>query len=267
MRTTQYLLWRYIILVSILLTGCQTDSEIPYEPQAVKGVISIQSQSPWGNEGSVSSAFAIESQRDDNTKLVYTIEVWTREKEPRRILHKVLTGNMRDGVRFEISLLPDTYDFLFWADYGMGHYLTTNLRQVTVTTDSYQPGAQNDAFAYTLTQEWDSNIALNATLKRPVARINIHNNGAFDHAEKVSMVYQEIYTTYDVLTGNVSAPLQAMTISYPETEVGGSLIGEDFLFVPEQETMSFSVTVGGITKAMDNVPLKPNYNTNITTSF
>lgn len=75
------------------------------------------------------------------------------------MLHKTANGSMSGGAEFEIALIPGSYDFLFWADYGNGHYITTNLREVAVTTDSYCPGAQNDAFACALKQmEWEYRI-------------------------------------------------------------------------------------------------------------
>ena len=185
------------------------------------------------------------------------------------MLHKTANGSMSGGAEFEIALIPGSYDFLFWADYGNGHYITTNLREVAVTTDSYRPGAQNDAFACALKQmEWNGNTVFNATLKRPVARMNIHNTSTFDQSNTVSMIYEKLYTVYDVLTGEVSAPRQTQRVSFPETEVGSTLIGEDFIFIPaEGGSISFSVSVGDITKTAGDVPLKSNHNTNIYCSF
>ena len=262
MKSTRYCLWVWIMLVGVFLTGCQTDSETLPEPQPVKGVISMRSQSAVENE------ITPQSKGNADEMLVYTLEVWTRDAEPRCVLHKTVDGSMDGGVQFEIALIPDIYDFLFWADYGNGHYQTTNLRQVTVITDSYCPDPRNDAFAGVLEQiEWNGNTSCDAILKRPLARINIHNTDAFGQANAVSMVYKELYTVYNVLTGEVSAPQQSLAVSLPETTVGSTLIGEDFLFVPTEGVISFSVSVGDVTKTIDDVPLRSNYNTNITSTF
>ena len=265
MKVTQYFLWGWTMLVLAILTGCQADSEIFPEPQPVKGVIAIEPQSALENEEP--SVFDGNTKSNTDKTLVYTLEVWTREAEPRCMLHETLNGSMDEGVQFEITLIPGIYDFLFRADYGNGHYLTTNLKQVTIATDSYHPDAKNDAFPCVLKQvEWNG-TPCNATLMRPLARINIHNTQAFDQPNSVSMIYDKLYTVYNVLTGEVSFPQQALTVSFPETTVGSTLIGEDFLFVPAEDVMSLSVSVGNITKTINDVPLKSNYSTNITNSF
>ena len=81
------------------------------------------------------------------------------------------------------------------------------------------------------------------------------------------MTYEKFYTVYNVLTGEVSAPQQALVIPFPETTVGSTLIGEDFLFVPAEGAMSISVSVGDITKTIEDIPLRSNYSTNITSLF
>ena len=269
MKITRYFLWTCMTLAGTLFTGCQTGSETVPGPQSVKGMIAIRSQRALENETGTTSASVGETKSNDPEASAYTLtlEVWTREAEPRRMLRNTLNGDMDEGVQLEIALIPGIYDFLFWADYGNGRYLTTNLRQVTVVTDPYRPDARNDAFACAIKQvTWDGNTC-NATLKRPMARINIHNTETFDQASAVSITYEELYTVYDVLTGEVSAPQQSLTVSFPKTTVGSTLIGEDFLFVPAEGVMSCSVSVDDVTKAIDDVPLKSNYNTNITSSF
>ena len=176
---------------------------------------------------------------------------------------------MQEGVQLEISLIPGTYDFLFWADYGTGHYLTKNLRQVQVVTTPYQPGSRNDAFACALEQvTWDGTTICQAVLKRPVAKVKFMNAADFDQPKAVSVVYGKLYTAYDVLTGEVSNPQTTLSVSYPETIVGSAQMGEDYLFVPEEgSSLSLSISVGEVTKEVDAVPLRANYSTNITSLF
>ena len=269
MKITRYFLWIWMTLVLVALTGCQTNSEVIHDTQLVKGRLVVQSQNALENEVCKPSTFIEDTKSNNGETLMYKLEVWTREAQARRVLQKTVNGSLTSGVQFEIALIPGIYDFLLWADYGNGHYITTNLRQVTVTTDSYRPKAQNDAFACALKQvEWNGNTIFNATLKRPVARMSIQNDNVFNQSNTVSIIYGEIYTLYDVLTGEVSAPRKDLTVSFPETTIDSQNIGEDFLFVPATGSMSsLSISVGDITKTVDDVQLKSNYNTNITCSF
>ena len=267
MKTLRYVWSVWMTLSLIFLTGCQADpEEIPSEP-AVTGRVFVRPQGAWENESA--SNGAPETKTVDQEKLTYTFEAWTRGPEAKCVFQQTASGSMQEGVQLEISLIPGTYDFLFWADYGTGHYLTTNLKQVQVVTTPYQPGSRNDAFSCALEQvTWDGTTTCQAVLKRPVARVKFLNAENFSQAKTVSVVYGGLYTSYNVLTGEVSDLRTSLTVSYPETTVGSSLIGEDFLFVPaEGSSLSFSIAVGNVTKVVDRVPLRANYSTNISSLF
>lgn len=269
MKQIRYFVWFWIVLAGVILAGCQAEPVEAPEAEPVKGVLYVRSQGALDNESSSMSALAGTTKSNADETLTYTLEAWSRESDARCMLHTTATGSMTGGVQFEVSLIPGLYDFLLWADYGNGRYLTSNLREVTVETGSYVPDARNDAFACALPGvEWNGKANCNAILKRPLARMSLHNSTAFDQANTVSMIYDEIYTVYDVLTGEVSAPQRAISVLFPETVVGSTLVGEDFLFVPEAGgTFSLSVSVGDLTKIVDDVPLKANYCTNITGVF
>ena len=82
----------------------------------------------------------------------------------------------------------------------------------------------------------------------------------------VAVTYSEVPTCYDVLTGIASDP-QEITRSFPETVPGSALMGEDFLFVPAtDQTVSISITAGNEIKTAE-IPIAPNFRTNITVSF
>lgn len=269
MKIVRYILWSFVTLAGVSFAGCQADTDTHPEPQPVKGVIAVQAQSEMDNESNPTSEPGKNTKSNDNETLTYVLEVWTREAEARRVLHKAVNGGLTSGAEFDITLIPGIYDFLFWADYGNGHYVSTDLREVTVATGAYRPDIRNDAFACVLKEvDWNENSSYNATLKRCVALMNIHNTAAFDKKNAVTMVYNGLYRVYDVLTQEVSDPLYDLKVSFPETTVGSTLIGEDFFFVSaEGEVMSFSVSVGDVTKSLDDVPLKSNYSTNITCSL
>lgn len=268
MKQIRYFLWIWIMLVGGILTGCQAEPEEAPVPEPVTGVLYVRPQGALDNEPSSMSAPAGTTKSNGDETLTYTLEAWSRGTDARCMLHTTATGSMTAGVQFAVALIPGVYDLLLWADYGNGRYLTSNLREVTVETEGYAPDARNDAFACALPAvEWNGKANCNAILKRPLACMSLYSSAAFDRANTVSMTYDEIYTVYDVLTGEVSAPQRAISVLFPETVVGSTLVGEDFLFVPTSGAFSFSVSVGDVTQQIDDVPLKPNYSTHITSSF
>lgn len=266
----QPVFWPHILLLLILLTGCQLHSESGVPLQPVKGVIALYPQETSEDDNPQSHSTTLGTHPTKNSgeeSLVYTLEVWTREAQPQCLLHQTQNGTLTAGAEFELALLPNTYDILLWADYGNGHYRTTNLREVALSTLAYSPDATNDAFAAALQQvEWDGS-PFQAILKRPLARLNIHQGEAFTQAETVTVTYHEIPTSYDVLTGEASKPQQNVIIAFPETTPGSTLVCGDFLLVPASGILSLDLSVGSVTKTLENIPLKTNYNTNITGTF
>ena len=181
--------------------------------------------------------------------MTYTFEAWTNDTKPRCVLHKIANGTL-DEAAIEIALVPGTYDFLFWADYGKGTYTTDNLRQVSLTRTPYTPGSGRDAFAFALPGvQWNGGNGVSATLKRPLAKLAMQNTAAFGTGgQEVSVTYTNVPTQYDVLTETTSAP-QTLTLAFPATTAGSNSVGEDFLFVPYAgQSIGLSITVGNVTK-------------------
>lgn len=116
----------YLFLLPILLVGCSKETEKLSEPSPVGGMISVHSQREF-SDGPL-SASAIHSdvftRVAGDAVLAYTFEAWTRDANPRCVLHKTVTGTLTEAV-FEIALIPGNYDFLFWADFGKGYYNTS----------------------------------------------------------------------------------------------------------------------------------------------
>ena len=269
MKNSRYIIALFVSSV-LLLTGCNKQEQ--EEPQVVpiSHVISVQSQTNLGNETENKLLKSEATKANENTTLTYTLEVWTREETPQCIMHKTETGTIDQGVKFDITLVPGVYDFLFWADYDQGRYLTSNLRSVTLIPSTYTHNDQYDAFAYALSAvEWGPNTQINVTLRRPLAKILVSNTETFKAALPVSIKYNGIYTRYDVLTGEVSENSGTENIVYPETIIGTNFIGENFLFVPAdgQTTVSISITLGSTIKDITDLPLQFNYQTNASVQF
>lgn len=256
-----------LLLALTVFAGCSKDEKpTPAPTMPVNGVIYLHSESALGNEPAAKAAT-----RGDVTAeqtLTYTFEAWTKDANPRCVLHKTANGTLA-AAAIEIALMHGTYDFLFWADYGTGAYTTDNLRQVSLARAPYVPGNDRDAFACALENvRWNGGNGVGATLKRPLAKLMMQNKAAFTTGgQTVSVTYTNVPTQYDVLTGTASDP-QTVTLAFPNTTVGSVTVGEDFIFVPSEGTpVGLVITVGDVKKELDALPLKPNYQTNVTATF
>ncbi len=264
---------RYMtLLMSFALflgTGCNKQEKDEPQITPIRHSIFVQSQADLKNETGTEPMKIGITKADGNAELTYILEVWSQETTPRCLLHKTTTGTLAQGAVFDLALIPGTYDFLFWADYNVGHYTTDNLKEVALVSTSYTPDSQHDAFAGALTNiEWGENTLLNATLTRPLALVQIFNTTALSSTLPVSVEYSGFYTQYNVLTGETSGRQETVNIVFPETTTGSDLVGEDFLFVPtDGSTAAISITVGTTTKTLSELPLQTNYRTNITTTF
>ena len=130
-----------MFLFALILTGCDTNSnEIP-SPTPVEGFISVLPQTELKNVQPAPSTKA-----GNDARLTYTFEVWTSGSDSRCVLHRTATGTLSGGTSFEISLVPGTYDLLFWADYGTEDYITTNLQAVKRKTTPYTAGVEGRRF-------------------------------------------------------------------------------------------------------------------------
>ena len=123
-----------LFLALTVLAGCSKDENPTPAPAApVGGVISLLSEGTLENEPAAKAATRGETAAGQT--LTYTFEAWTKDANPRCVLHKTANGTL-DEAAIEIMLVPGTYDFLFWADYGTGAYTTDDLRNVTVAMTS-----------------------------------------------------------------------------------------------------------------------------------
>ena len=259
----------FLFFIPLFFAGCSKETAPLPEPSPVGGILSVRSQAALSNEpqsaAEIPSKAATRAAGD--VALTYTFEAWTRDANPRCVLHKTAGGTLTEAA-IEIMLVPGSYDFLFWADYGLGHYNTSDLRQVSLAGVPYVPGNDRDAFACTLEGvEWNGGNGVAATLMRPLAKLTMLNAAPFSGDKAVSVQYRGIPIRYDVLTGETSAP-QTMTLAFPNTTAGSVTVGEDFLFVPSgEQNAALAMTVGDVTKTLDVLQLEPNYKTNVTATF
>ena len=254
-----------LFLALTVLAGCSKDeSPTPAPAEPAGGAISLRSEGALENEPAAKAATRSETAAEQ--ALTYTFEAWTRGANPRCVLHKTAAGTLTEAA-IEIALVPGSYDFLFWADYGTGAYETGDLRQVAAKKYTPAAASERDAFACVLTDvQWNGGNAVSAELKRPLAKLKMRNRKAFGTA--VAVTYTDVPTQYDVLTRTASAP-QTLTLAFPTTTAGSDSVGEDFLFVPSsaEHTVGLSVTVGSTTRTLDVLPLRPNCTSRVTATF
>lgn len=259
----------FLFFILPFLTGCNKEVETLPEPSPVGGILSVRSQAalPDGPQGAAEIPGKAATRAAGDIALTYTFEAWTRDAEPRCVLHKTADGTLTEAA-IGIMLVPGSYDFLFWADYGKGHYTTDNLRQVSLAGVQYVPGNDRDAFAGKLEDvQWNGGNGVSATLKRPLAMLTMRNRTPFTEAKAVSVQYRGIPARYDVLTGGTAAP-QTITPAFPDTEAGSDAVGEDFLFVPSDgRGAALVMTVDGVTRTLDPLELGPNCKTSVTATF
>lgn len=259
----------FLFFILPFLTGCNKEVETLPEPSPVGGILSVRSQAALSNEPQSTAEIPgkATTRAAGDAALTYTFEAWTRDANPRCVLHKTAGGTLTEAA-IEIMLVPGSYDFLFWADYGLGHYNTSDLRQVTLAGAPYVPGNDRDAFACVLKGvDWNGGNGVGATLTRPLAKLTMQNTTPFTDAKVVSVEYRSIPTRYNVLTGETSAP-QTMILAFPNTTAGSVTVGEDFLFVPSGgQNAALTMTVSGVTKTLDVLQLEPNHKTNVTATF
>ena len=108
MKQVQHILFGMFLIV-LPLTGCDANSnEIP-NPTPVEGIISVLPQTGLKNAQPTPSTKAV-----NDARLTYTFEVWTSGSDSRCVLHRTASGTLSGGTSFEISLVPGTYNLLFW---------------------------------------------------------------------------------------------------------------------------------------------------------
>lgn len=270
-----------IIALATLLSfaGCTKETGCPAE-EAVTGRIALAAQYEAAN-GTVDKR-AVQTKAAG--ELTYVIEVWANDYSERITRKEVAESELYAGGTVEIAIVPGNYNFLFWADYDNGYYITDNavstsaggLRSVKYEYDgSSDMGAADgrDAFATCKENvEWGvggTAPSLSAVLVRPLAKLSItaSENFAADDAD-ASIQCSDIPTGYDVATAAVT---ELATIAFKASiKSGSAAIGDLFLFVPSGGSTEVSLLDFGEpneTKKLGEISVAPNYVTNVTVTM
>ena len=205
---------------------------------------------------------------------------------------------INNSASFDLEFVKNQeFVVLFWAQNSAlvntdvtseeGMYNINDLRQIQLVN----PGAANNYAAQVFAgSDRVSNCASaangNVTLTRPVSQINVYTTAAsliFGDVtislEKSSMTVAGLYNTYNVAAGNaVEAAANMVTFEYTSADVPNATaddaalryVGMNYVgFAPKAGTtvtVDFAIKtneVEAITHSVSNVPVKPNYRTNI----
>ncbi|MFI3288169.1 MAG: leucine-rich repeat domain-containing protein [Rikenellaceae bacterium] len=263
-----------IYLVAAILvasfSGCQeaSVSDDLESGNAVKATISAQALT------------GAEATKAELSELVYYLEIYSGDA-----LYEDL-GSSTSG-EFSTSLITGLdYTFVAWADYGMGFYDAAgeageaNLASVNVDLTAYAINDEcRDAFAGTCVVEKFDGSAISFTLTRPFARINVATTDITDNMAgflptDVQLDYATaLYTSYNVLTGEVNEATSTLTTSVTKFVDETGSISFDYLFAPAAGgvadfTASFIKDGSKISSyTFTNIPYKQNYQTNISGSL
>lgn len=164
------------------------------------------------------------------------------------------------------------YKFLFWADGGSG-YTVTDLKNVTLTDIEAAPGIAWQGSA--LWSDQSKSATISADLHHAVAKVTLMTTTDLDAGTPVSINIPEVYTAFNVETGNVTGTAIGHGREYSTMTTNIDVTTEE----PYKEVFSFYALVAerlqyiviandrnssntGTTKWVE-VPLGPNKHTTL----
>ena len=234
---------------------------------------------------------AIGDQITDVDKVYFEVyraaEVGDLTKTPVYEGNKPVTNNV---ATFDLEFIKDQeFVVLFWAQNStLGMYDIDDLRAIELVN----PGAANNAAAQVFAgkdtvSDCVSAVNGNVTLIRPVSQINVYTTaeslnlrGALIGLEASSMTVAGLYNTYNVAAGDaVVADENLATFVYSEAAVPTAdadnseykYVAMNYVgFAPQAGatvTVDFTINTSeavDIVHKVSNVPVKPNFRTNIT---
>ena len=267
-------------LAALLLAGsCQREN---LEPVQQGGTVTYTVQVPGDLATKASSErfeLIYEVYRDDNTLI-------SESAEP-------ILFDQNGKVELSLEFVKDqNFTVLFWAQKeGSEVYNVVNLQAVTLNTGLKSNDGMAEVFAGTdSVNNCESAHGGNIDLVRPVAQLNIATltsgltlgegtNAANVDPGKIKVEVAGLYNTYNVATSNASGTLSTVDepVYYAEADAPKTpfntdytLVGSTYVgFIPSiGATVNVDFTInagqdGNINHKVSNVPVKPNYKTNI----
>lgn len=240
----------YIIIGAAILMGCSKDTDATYDEMVdIKFGINNELQAETRAGGSISNI------NWDSYDMRYIMEVWSLDGQSRVLRKEIILDNGSSNTTvFELRLIKGIYDFLFWTDIipenstADNHYITSSGLQSVQIADTYSGSdASRDAFSSVERNvEIDkSKPLLSTTLFRPFVQLIVQAKTDFTSSKSVSIKYDRLFDTYNVKTGKTSSSGRfSSSIYFPNTVANSSTVLSDFLFVPDNNKIDFSLSVG-----------------------
>lgn len=165
------------------------------------------------------------------------------------------------------------YKFLFWADGGSG-YTVTDLKNVTLTDTEAAPGIAWQGSA--LWSDQSKSATISADLHHAVAKVTLMTTTDLDAGTPVSINIPEVYTAFNVETGNVTGTAIGHGIEYSTTTTNIDVTTEEpnkevfsFYALVDDDTQDIEIANGqnsnytSTTETVSGVPLGPNKHTTL----
>ena len=267
-----------ILVSAFFAASCQQEM---LDPQAEGTTVTYTVEVPGALATKAADGFELiyEVYREDNT-LIY------ESAEP-------IPFDQTGKVELSLEFVKDqNFTVLFWAQKtGSEVYNVANLQAVKLNTGLHANDGMAEVFAGIDTvNDCESTSGGNVELVRPIAQINIATltsgltlgEGTNAHnvdPGKISVAVAGLYNTYNVATSTASGTLSTVDapVSYAEADAPKTpfntdytLVGSTYVgFIPSiGATVNVDFTLnagqdGNINHKVSNVPVKPNYKTNI----
>ena len=256
-------------LAGLFLAGsCQRES---LEPEAVGVTYTInlpEVAQTKGNSGYAEYDLYYEVYKTVDAAELETADILFEKKVE-------MTGNT---VTLTLDLLNDqNYTILFWANKkGESYFNVADLRNVEMVQAASNNNDRDAFCGKDQLVNYDAATGRTVTLTRPFAQLNIatlvSTTAGYDMTPKKSYVkVTKVPTVFNVLTSEASgdAPVEFNWAAVPAGKKVNDkydLVAMNYVLVPESNVYVYyeiETANGTVKNSVDNVPLKPNYRTNI----
>lgn len=254
--------------------------------------VNVPNNTRAGSEKGIFESGILES--SDST-MRYTLQVFYTDENKKT--HKTEPQRKYDdsnSVAFDVRLTPNRdYTFVVWADVvdsigaGDKHYITTDLTNITVNTDTWcAMDETRDAFtAKLLVEDFTSSSIINLNLHRPNAKLRVKTTDWDTTANmptKANVTYTTAHrTAFNAYTGKAKAKAADASATevvheyvianiYNESNTERTLFSDYFFAGDEGDKVKFGLKLldnnNSVIKTLDfntEISVKPNYLTTI----
>ena len=175
-----------LLAVVLCVVSCQTEPEgldvnVGGEIDAIVNVTIPEAETRAAGSNSALGAIqnGVLGTAEDNTTMRYILQVYYNNEPSQERLVKYSDGT---SVAFEVRLVPGrNYQFVVWADVVTdgkhdtdNHYVTSNLKNITLKGDWNAMDESRDAFTATkLIEDYNGAMSIDMSLKRPFAKLRV----------------------------------------------------------------------------------------------